>query len=65
MYFKMNDVVRLLDDLPTDGLLKGALGVVVAEFSDPVEAYEVEFCNEDGDTIVQTALLPVQIELVR
>lgn len=65
MRFKINDVVRLLDDQPAEGLLKGALGVVVAEFSDPVEAYEVEFCNEDGDTVVQAALLPIQIELVR
>ena len=48
-------------DLLTQALPKGAVGVVVAEFVEPEEAYEVEFCNEQGETVVQVALLPTEI----
>lgn len=64
MYFKANDTVRLLSDLPQEALAKGAVGVVVAEFNEPQEAYEVEFCNEHGETIAQVALLPNQLALL-
>ncbi|MBI3898835.1 MAG: DUF4926 domain-containing protein [Gammaproteobacteria bacterium] len=65
MNFKINDTVRLLTDIPGEGLAKGALGVVVAEFSEPEEAYEIEFSDADGETVAQIALLPTQIGLVR
>lgn len=61
MAFNINDVVRLALDLPAQGLTTSLLGVVVAKFSDPVEAYEVEFTDEHGQTIAQLALLPHQI----
>src|SRR5882724_7474021 len=48
-------------DLLTRALPKGAVGVVVAEFVEPEEAYEVEFCNEEGETVVQVTLLPIEI----
>ncbi|MDX3995097.1 DUF4926 domain-containing protein [Pseudomonas aeruginosa] len=65
MSIEINDVVRLIDNQPSDGLLSGALGVVVAVFSEPREAYEVEFCDEDGCTIAQLALLPSQFEVLK
>ena len=65
MTFKINDTVRLLVDLPGDAISKGIIGVVVMEYSEPDEAYEVEFCNERGETIAQAALRPNQIALVR
>lgn len=61
MYFKINDTVLLLEDLPEEELAKGAVGVVVAEFDEPEEAYEVEFCNDKGETLAEVALLPNQI----
>jgi hypothetical protein len=64
MHFKANDTVKLLRDLPQEALAKGAVGVIVAEFNDPEEAYEVEFCNERGETIAQVALLPNQLTLI-
>ena len=63
MKFRGNDVVELVDDIPADSLSKGTIGVVVMGFVEPEEAYEVEFCNENGETIAQIALRPYQIEL--
>lgn len=61
MTFKINDAVRLVVDLPSEGLARGAVGVVVAEFTEPTQAYEIEFANAEGETIAQLALLPDQI----
>jgi hypothetical protein len=65
MSFKINDTVRLLVDFPEDALSKGTIGVVVMEYTKPEEAYEVEFCNDKGETIAQIAVRPTQIALVR
>jgi len=64
MKLKLNDTVRLLQALPDESLPEGAIGVVVEEYSQPEEAYGVEFCNEDGATVAQMALRPAQLELV-
>jgi Domain of unknown function (DUF4926) len=48
---KLRDAVKLLQALPDDDLPAGAIGVVVAEFTQPEEAYEVEFCDETGATV--------------
>jgi hypothetical protein len=61
MAYRINDVVRLVADLPDEGLARGAVGVVVAEFREPTLAYEIEFSNEAGETVAQVALLPGQI----
>ena len=63
MSYKINDTVRLAIDIPSHNLFKGTLGVIVMEFTDPNEAYEIEFCNEDGEPIAQLPLEPNQIEL--
>jgi hypothetical protein len=63
MKFKANDTVKLINYLPYEALSKGSIGVVVAGFTEPVEAYEVEFSNEDGETIAQVTLFSDQIEL--
>lgn len=60
---KLLDAVRLRIDLPKHGLHRGALGAIVAVFDEPYPAYEVEFANDDGETIAQCALKPDQIEL--
>ncbi|MCK9799406.1 DUF4926 domain-containing protein [Pseudomonas sp. MAFF 302030] len=64
MSLKINDVVRLIADVPSEGVFCGRLGVIVAVFSEPEEAYEVEFCNEGGITIVQVVLTISQLEVL-
>ena len=59
----INQVIRLLEDLPSNGICSGHLGVIVAIFSEPEEAYEVEFCDDSGATIAQVALKPSQFEV--
>jgi 3-deoxy-D-arabino-heptulosonate 7-phosphate (DAHP) synthase len=46
---KMFDVVRLIGDLPEDGLRAGAEGTIVEVHEKPEPAYEVEFA--DGTTV--------------
>lgn len=58
------DVVRLEVDLPEEGLKKGDTGTVVFDFESPRNAYEVEFCDSEGRTLVTLALLPSQVSLV-
>ncbi|MBU3057517.1 DUF4926 domain-containing protein [Pseudomonas indica] len=64
MSLEINEVVRLLEDIPSEGICSGSLGVIVAVFSEPEEAYEVEFCNEKGATTAQVALRPSQFEVM-
>ncbi|CCP19096.1 DUF4926 domain-containing protein [Stenotrophomonas maltophilia] len=65
MNLGINEVVRLLEDIPSAGIYRGSIGVVVAVFSEPEEAYEVEFCDGDGASIAQIALRPAQFEVMR
>jgi hypothetical protein len=60
---KLFDVVRLKEDLPQQGITKGMVGTIVALFETPEVAYEVEFANEQGETLCETALRPSQVEL--
>ncbi len=62
---KMYDIVRLKYDLPEEKLRKGMTGVIIDVFDDPVLGYEVEFTNENGETITEIALEPNQIEHVK
>jgi hypothetical protein len=48
------DTVELLVDLPEQNLRAGTQGAIVHQYTD--EAYEVEFTNEDGETIALCAL---------
>lgn len=61
---KLHDVIKVKKDIPEDNLKQGMTGVIVTIFHDPCLAYEVEFCNDKGETIIETALLPEQIESV-
>ena len=65
MSLEINEVVRLVEDIPSEGLCSGSLGVIVAVFSEPEEAYEVEFCDEEGVTVAQLALRSSQFEVVK
>ena len=59
---KLFDVVKLTQDLPQEGLKKGQQGTILEIFHEPHLAYEIEFCDEDGQTLALLALQPDQIE---
>jgi len=42
------EIVELVDDLPEYGVKKGERGVVTTAFSEPDEAYDLEFVDESG-----------------
>ena len=60
----LHATVRLTEDLPEQNLRRGAVGVVVAIFDTPTRAYEVEFADAQGRTIVELALREEQLEQV-
>lgn len=61
---KLYATVRLKEALPEYALQRGAIGAIVAIFETPSRAYEVEFADAHGRTIVQVALREEQIEEV-
>ncbi len=61
MTFKLLDTVATARDIPEFGIKAGDVGVIVEIFADPEEAYEVEFCNANGETIAMVSLLPSQM----
>nr|WP_221376402.1 DUF4926 domain-containing protein [Actinoplanes polyasparticus] len=61
---ELYDTVRLLVDLPGEGLKAGAVGAVVHVFERPNVAYEVEFTDPDGRTIAQVPLTVDQAQSV-
>lgn len=62
---KKYDVVKLEYDLPQENLTKDMIGVIVEVFHEPTFAFEVEFTNDQGETIAEVALEPDKIEIVK
>ncbi len=58
---KILDVIHTRDAIPEHGLPAGAVGTVLEVFDKPTRAYEVEFANEDGETIAMVTLTPAQV----
>lgn len=56
---KLLDTVALLENIPARKLRAGEVGTVVEILDDGV--YEVEFCDEDGQTYAQFALHADQV----
>jgi hypothetical protein len=55
------DLVRLVNDLPAEGLVAGTVGTVVHVHDHPERAYEVEFSDKEGRTLTVTTLQPDQV----
>ena len=53
------DVVALLEDIPTMHLCRGQVGTVVEELAPG--AFEVEFCDNDGQTLASLGLRAEQL----
>ncbi|MCO6458762.1 MAG: DUF4926 domain-containing protein [Pirellulaceae bacterium] len=60
--FKLLDVVALTNDLPQRGLVRGQVGTIVETL--PPDAFEVEFCDNDGRTYAMLALKASQLMLL-
>ncbi len=62
--FEEYDVVRLVSDLDSKGLKAGTRGAIVMIYpSDPPE-YEVEFVDENGNTLAIETVKMEQIEKI-
>lgn len=59
MEIKPFDVVALLEDQPSQGLLRGQVGTVVETLAPG--AFEVEFSDKDGRTYATVALKASQL----
>lgn len=60
--FKELECVRTLRSFPENGIQKGEIGVVLIAFTNPNEAYEVEFSDEVGRPKATFPILPEDIE---
>lgn len=60
------DIVRLISDAPDLGLRAGSKGTVVLTYpkSSP-EVVEIEFIDDDGQTILVATVETARLELVR
>jgi hypothetical protein len=56
------DVVALLADVPSHGLVRGQVGTIVESLDG---AYEVEFSDDEGRTYAELALAPDQLLVLR
>ena len=56
---KLLDTIALLQDIPMRKLKRGEVGTVVEILAPDV--YEVEFCDDDGETYAELALRGNQI----
>jgi len=56
---KLLDTVALVKDIPSQKLKRGEVGTVVEILAS--EVFEVEFCDEDGQTYAELALRADQI----
>ena len=65
MKFQELDGVKTLRDFPNSGIKKGDIGTVLASFTKPNEAYEVEFCSETGETKALFAILSKDLEILK
>ncbi|MEW9698469.1 DUF4926 domain-containing protein [Paenibacillus sp. SI8] len=62
MKFSELEVVRVLKDFEKEGIRKGDFGTIVHIFTQPTEAYEVEFCDKEGRTVAEFTVLPEYLE---
>jgi hypothetical protein len=56
MTYELFNVITLTQPLATQGLEIGAIGTIVEIYKNPYVAYEVEFCDQYGRTLVQLVL---------
>ena len=60
--FKLLDTVALLEDVPERNLRRGEVGTVVETLG--ADVFEVEFCDDEGQTYAMLALRAEQLILL-
>ncbi|MPZ46615.1 MAG: DUF4926 domain-containing protein [Betaproteobacteria bacterium] len=60
---RLLDVVALMDDLPEHGLARGQVGTIVEVLAP--DAYEVEFCDEQGQTYASVGIQADKLMVLR
>ena len=63
MKFNEMDLVRTIRSFPEEGIKLGDIGTVVIAFTNPQEAYEVEFDDGNGRPKATFAIIPEDLEL--
>lgn len=58
----INQVVRVVRDVPEQGVARGMVGAVVEVFVLPELAFEVEFVDGEGKTLCQATLTEGDLE---
>ncbi len=61
---KLLDVIALVEDVPAADVNRGDIGAIVHVYPESA-AYEVEFCDKDGDTVALVTLLPHQFVVLQ
>lgn len=61
MKFLLLDTVEVLNDHLEEGVLRGERGAIVEVYTQPNEAYEVEFVDDKGKTRVIMVLQPNEL----
>ena len=62
--FNEFEVVEVAKNLPEYKLRSGQVGTVVEIYENPSRAYEVEFCNSEGETLVSVTLADADLRSV-
>jgi len=62
MKFNELDVVKTKKPFPKHDITKGEIGTIVAAFSYPNEAYEVEFTDNCGRAKAMIVILPEELD---
>jgi hypothetical protein len=59
---KVYDVVKLVKDIPEEGLVKGQKGTILEIYNE--SHCEIEFCDENGFTLYLGSMLIKDLKLV-
>ncbi len=63
--FEEYEVVRLKKDMPSENLKAGTRGTVLIVYPDSPPAYEVEFLDENGNSLTVLTLEEEAIEKIK
>jgi hypothetical protein len=64
MTMQLFDTVEVTCDVPEEGVRKGMIGAIVEVFEVPTPAFEVEFTDSDGRTVVLATLPGSQLKKI-
>ncbi|MEQ9875213.1 DUF4926 domain-containing protein [Pectobacterium brasiliense] len=55
--YSLFDVISLKNDLPEEGLKKGIPGAIVHIYNEPSPVYEIEFGDDNGESLACITLI--------